>query len=122
GSASGHGEGHDDSSGGGQADFAEADADTVVDVTLKDFAFEGIPAKVKGPRVFFRSTNQGSAEHELMIMKGDEMVFEMEPIAAGEEGTLAAELEPGEYRIMCLVEAGEKTHEDLGMAIDLVVE
>ena len=117
GSASGHGHGE-----GGEADFTDTEADTVVDVTFKDFAFVGLPQSVKGPKVFFRATNQGEEAHELVVMKGDEALYELEAIAPGEEGTLAAELEPGEYRIVCHVETDGETHEELGMAANLTVE
>lgn len=117
GSASGHG-------GSEPAEFSEADADTVVDVSFNDFAFVGLPQSVKGPQVFFMATNQGKEEHELMIMKGDtdEMLVELEAIPPGEKGTLAAELEAGTYRIVCLVETDGKPHEELGMVAQLTVE
>lgn len=118
GSASASGHGH----GGEEADFTDAEADTVVDVTFDDFAFTGLPQSVKGPKVFFRATNQGEEEHELVIVKDDEELYELEAIAPGEEGTLAVELEPGTYRIICLVEKDGKAHEELGMVAQLTVE
>ena len=117
GSASGHGH------GAGHADFTEADADTVVDVTFDDFAFVGLAQTVKGPKVFFRATNQGEEDHELVVEKDGEVLYELEPLAPGEEGTLAADLEPGTYRIVCHVETEDgKTHEELGMVAQLTVE
>ena len=115
-SASGHGH-------GAEADFEEADADTVVDVTFDDFAFIGLPQTVKGPHVFFKAINDGDEDHELAIEKDGEVLYELEPIAPGAEGTLAAELEPGTYRIVCHVESEDgKTHEELGMVAQLTVE
>ena len=116
GSASGHGH-------GAHADFTESDADTVVDVTFDDYAFVGLPQTVKGPHVFFKATNNGEEEHELAIEMDGEVLYELEPIAPGAEGTLAAELEPGTYRIVCHVETEDgKTHEELGMVAQLTVE
>lgn len=118
GSASASGHGH----GGDEADFTEADADTVVAVTFDDFAFVGLSQTAKGPKVFFRAKNQGEEEHELVITKDGEELYELEAIPPGEEGTLAVELEPGTYRIICLVEKDGKTHEELGMVTQLTVE
>ena len=116
GSASGHGHGAE------QADFGEDEADTVVDVALNDFAFVGLPQTVKGPQVFFRASNEGNEEHELVVMQVDEPLYELEAVPPGAEGTLAAELEPGTYRIVCLVDKDGKTHEELGMVVELTVE
>lgn len=119
GSASGSGSGthagkHE---GGSQADFSKADADTAVDVNATEFRFEGIPATVRGPKVFFTVRNRGGIEHEFDV-KGHGAI---EPFGADQTETLALELEPGDYKVVCLVEEGDKTHEELGMVAEFTV-
>jgi plastocyanin len=106
----------------GDAPFEEADADTVVHASAKDFAFEGIPASVQGPKVYFELENKGPSEHELEVLKPDgEPAGEIPAMAAGKEGSLAVELVPGEYTVQCIVEVGDKTHAELGMTQKLTV-
>ena len=121
GSVSGTGTGS--ATGTGAPAFSEAEADTVVEATLEDHRFVGIPASVRGRKVFFEATNKGPADHELEVLKeGGEAVGEIPAMAAGKSGTFAAELEPGRYTIQCLVEEGGKTHVELGMITTLTVE
>jgi uncharacterized cupredoxin-like copper-binding protein len=126
GSASGSGSGTGNGVSGTQAktSFPESEATTVVKATLRDFAFEGAPATVKGPKVYFEAVNQGPTEHELVVM--DEAGKELGEIEAFDKGKdappLAIELKPGRYRLTCLVKLGDKTHADLGMEAPLTVE
>ena len=125
GSASGMGDHASGSASGTQEAlaFEEADADTVVHVTLKDFEFEGLPASVKGPKVFFEAKNEGEHPHELEILDSSgDAVDEIEAFGPDHEAALAVELEPGTYTIQCLVEEDGKTHADLGMKSTLTVE
>ena len=103
--------------------FSENDADTVVDVTLKEFEFAGIPATIKGDKVFFDAKNAGTEDHELEIVdaKGDD-VDEIPAFEKGETKQLAVELEPGTYTVQCLLKEGSKTHADLGMKTTFTVE
>lgn len=127
GSASGSGTGTEGSgthAGDQKAAFPESEANTVVKATLRDFAFEGVPAMVKGPKVFFEATNQGPTEHELVVM--EEAGKELGEIEAfGKEkhsDPLALELKPGRYKATCLVKLGDRTHADLGMEATFTVE
>ena len=96
--------------------FSEAQADSVVDVSLQDFSFVGIPATVKGPKVFFKATNEGSADHELEILDASgKPVGEVAAMPSGKSGTLAVELKPGTYTAQCLVETNGKPHTESGM-------
>ena len=96
--------------------FSEAQADSVVDVSLQDFSFVGIPATVKGPKVFFKATNKGSADHELEILDASgKPVGEVAAMPSGKSGTLAVELKPGTYTAQCLVETNGKPHTESGM-------
>ncbi len=124
GSASGTGTGgHGGHEGRNEASFGQSEADTVVSVTLRDFAFVGIPPTVKGKKVFFRAENQGQAPHELLVVHADgREAAGIEPFPKGETKTLAAELEPGTYKVQCLVKEGAKTHAELGMESTFAVE
>ena len=96
--------------------FPESEANTVVDVTLQDYAFVGIPASVQGPKVFFKTTIKGSSTHELEILDAEgDAVDEIEAYEGGETKELALELAPGTYTAQCLVKEGAKTHKQLGM-------
>lgn len=98
------------------ATFGEAEADTKVEVTLQDHTFVGIPDSLKGPKVFFKATNRGPADHELEILDSSgKRVNEIEAMSPGRSATLAVELEHGSYTAQCLVETGGKTHAELGM-------
>lgn len=111
--------------GGDDTAFSRADADTAVDVTLADFAFQGLPATVKGERVFFSATNAGPAEHELEVLDpGGEAVDEIEAHAPGSgTKTLAVRLKPGTYTVQCILKTPEgKSHADLGMTAKLQVQ
>lgn len=113
-------------SGSGAPDegpFKEASATTKVAVTLKDYAFEGIPATAKGPKVFFDAKVDGGSCHELEVVdSGGKTAGDIAAFPAGEEKHLAVELKPGTYVVQCLVKEGAKTHADLGMKTQLVVE
>jgi plastocyanin len=102
--------------------FGEKEADGVVRVSGKEYAFTVEPAAVDGPKVFFRFTNEGDEEHELVVFspKGEEL-GEVHELAPGKSGTLALELAPGTYQLKCLVEKDGKTHADLGMVAELTV-
>ena len=124
GSASGVGsDEHGEHESANKASFGQSEADTVVSVTMRDYAFTGISPTVKGKKVFFQVENQGPAPHELLVMHPDGKVAAgIEPFARGETKTVAAELEPGTYKVECLVREGAKTHAELGMATTFIVE
>ena len=114
GSVSGTGTGS--ATGTGAPAFSEAEADTVVEATLEDFRFVGIPPMVKGPKVFFKATNKGRVDHELEVLDaGGKAVGEIKAVPSGKAGTLAMELRPGTYTAQCLIETDGKKHADQGM-------
>lgn len=110
--------------GGDDGGFERADADTVVEVTLADFAFRDLPASVKGERVFFAATNIGPSEHELEVLDArGEAVDEIEahPPGTGPK-TLAVRLKPGAYTVQCILKTPDgRSHADLGMTAALQV-
>lgn len=102
--------------------FGEEEADGVVRVTGREYAFTVEPAAVDGPKVFFEFTNEGEEEHELVVFSADgEELGEIHELAPGKSGKLALELEPGTYQLKCLVKEGDKTHAELGMVAELTV-
>ena len=106
-----------------KAQFDEKDATSTLRVTLQDYAFVGLPPTAKGPNVLFVATVAGSNEHELRVSTKDgKFLGEIPPFASGPTKKLALELAPGTYVVNCLVTEGKKTHEQLGMRADLVVE
>ena len=109
---------------GGGSGIERADADTAIDVVLRDFAFDGMPASVKGPKLFIAATNAGPAEHELEILGADgKAVDEIEAMAAGRKGSLGVEIAPGSYTVQCILTTAEgKSHKDLGMVAQLRVQ
>lgn len=114
---------HADHGGDEEAAFPIDEADITVRVNMKDFAFAGIPATVKGEKVLFEVTNDGPSEHELVVFEkgADDIVRGIEPFAKTKTQMLAVELKPGAYTVRCLVKLGDQTHADLGMQTDFTV-
>jgi uncharacterized cupredoxin-like copper-binding protein len=96
----------------------------VIEVTARDFAFEGLPAELEAGTHKFHFANAGSEPHELLIFKNPEGLSLEEIMELGpEEGpkhvevatmTFAepgkssdapavAELTPGEYAVVCFI-------------------
>ncbi len=106
-----------------KAQFDEKDATSTIPVTLQDYAFVGLPTTTKGPNVLFEAKVVGGNEHELRVETNDgKFVGEIPPFKAGPTKKLALKLQPGTYVVNCLVSEGNKTHEQLGMRAELVVE
>lgn len=104
------------------ASFTRAQADTAIDVTLKDFEFAGLPATIGAGKVFIAATNAGPSSHELEIVDAaGETVKEIMAFPQGGSKTLAVKLPAGTYTVQCLVAAGDKRHADLGMKAQLTV-
>jgi hypothetical protein len=102
--------------------FPESEADTVVHVTLKDYAFVGIPATIKGPKVFFEATNANQHDHELEILDSEgDAVGEIPAFTGKDAKQLAVKLPPGSYTAQCILKEGAKTHADLGMTQQFTV-
>lgn len=114
---------HADHGGDEDAPFPLAEADVTVKVSMKDFAFAGLPSMLEGEKVLFELTNAGPSEHEFVVFEkgGSEAVRGVRPFAKGKTEMLALELEPGSYTAKCLVKVGGQTHADLGMQTDFTV-
>lgn len=129
--------------GGGEegedGDLEAAEGAEVVPVTGVDFAFEGVPDTVASGPVALEFTNEGESVHEMALFSlGDKSVDQVisDTEAAFEDGNedsiedlgyaftppgaepryVNAELEPGEYVLICFIPGPEgKPHYELGM-------
>lgn len=98
-------------------------ATATVDVTLRDYAFVGLPPSVQGPNVLFAAKIRGSNTHEFEVVGPDAMRVGRIPAFEGTETkSLAVVLVPGSYSVRCLVKEGSKTHAELGMRARFTVE
>ena len=96
--------------------FTKAEADTVLDVTMQDYAFVGLPDTVAGPNVHLTASIKGSNFHELLLDDEDgELVEDLRPFKRPARQAFAVVLEPGTYTVECLVKEGSRTHAELGM-------
>ena len=124
GSASGPAHGSGSASAPAAPAFERSQATTGAEYTLVDYSFQG-PLTVKGPRVYMTAKNEGSQDHELEVLNREgEPVGEIPAFAPGAAAQpLAAELQPGQYTLQCLVETPDgRLHKDLGMVATLTVE
>jgi uncharacterized cupredoxin-like copper-binding protein len=101
--------------------FAPAEAESTVDVVLKDFKIE-MPATVKAGKVLFNVRNDGPTEHELVLKQGSKELIEVEGFDAGKTEQLAVVLKPGRYTAVCLIGSGGARHDKLGMVANFTVE
>lgn len=108
--------------GGETPPFAEADADSVLEYKLIDYAFDG-PTTAKATKVFFEAENSGSEDHELEVLDGNgSPLGEIEAMPPGAKGSAALELPAGTYTLQCILETKDgKVHRDLGMVAKLEV-
>ncbi|HVL99744.1 MAG TPA: hypothetical protein VM324_10685 [Egibacteraceae bacterium] len=124
-----------------------------VDVTMVDYEFQGVPETLQAGPVVFSATNEGEESHEMIVfvkregveetweeilgLEEAEVMERVEFVAAtfapaGEESTAAADLDPGEYVMVCFIpqgtdasgeEAGDgPPHFQEGMFADFTVE
>lgn len=61
--------------------------------------------------------NEGSLAHNLAVFRDDEEVATTQTFTGGERETITADLEPGDYRMVCTV----ADHAELGMVGDIEV-
>lgn len=113
---------HEHAGGTSPPAFGASEATTRVDVTMRDFAFIGLPASVAGPNLLLTSKVDDNRQHEVVVVDGDgTTVGAIPPFKKGATKTLAVRLDPGTYSVECLVKDGTKTHAQLGMKRQLKV-
>lgn len=103
--------------------FAANAATTALSITMKDYVFDGLASRVKGPNVQFETKVAGSNCHELEVIdSAGKAIGAIGAYRGGDVKTLAVALQPGTYTVQCLVKEGSRTHADLGMKVSLAVE
>jgi uncharacterized cupredoxin-like copper-binding protein len=108
--------------------FENCTYDATYEVSLIDYAFEGMPSEIEAGRVAILVTNEGSEAHEMALMSKAEGVTEswqelvelpeeeaMEKVnfvggafapTTGSQGLLVVDIEPGEYAALCFIPTG----------------
>ena len=100
------------------APASEAPAADALAVNLMDFMIDPSELEATGPTVTIEVTSDGPTPHNLTVRDGaGEVVMATADLSAGDTETIAADLEPGDYTILCSL-AG---HESLGMSGTLTV-
>ena len=115
-----------------QAPSSQKQPDTTVAVGMGDYTMTPDKTSVKAGAIRFIVTNTSKEEsHELAVLKvKDDGSFdnegEVEPIGPAEGGAVTLDLEPGAYKLACLVTKGELgstvDHYQQGMHTDFRVE
>lgn len=118
-----------------QGEIARACDYAAVSVDATEYAFEGLPSTIGAGRVAFELTGAGDELHELIVFRradgteGDlvdivnddpnvqdgrlEEVAVALPVAAGDESVLLADLDPGDYVVVCFFPQGVVTFDEL---------
>jgi uncharacterized cupredoxin-like copper-binding protein len=126
-----------DTGAGSPQDIVSSDETATIAVTETDGDIDLQTTLLPAGRVTFEVTNEGPSKHEFVIAKTDlqasslpqkegkvdeeaqgfDVVKEVEDIDSGDTETVAADLEPGHYVIICNVPG----HYQLGMRVDVNV-
>ncbi|MFN3285194.1 MAG: cupredoxin domain-containing protein [bacterium] len=91
----------------------------VVQVSEKEFSIAPSPSTVSAGRITFRVKNDGSIEHNFVVLSADKKkVAELDAIKPGQSQELVVQLQAGEYRLVCTVPG----HEEAGMHTTIRVQ
>ena len=108
---------------------ARASADAIV-VGQREFAFDLETTRVPSGLVEFAVENRGTEHHEFVVVpfrngRYSLPAAEHEALEPGDRGGLRAWLDPGQYRLVCLLVTltpeGPLSHLELGMSADFEV-
>lgn len=102
---------------GPAATGSTATAAPVVEVAVREYAFDPSAISVTPGAVTFRLENVGAEEHEFEIFRGDTLVDEVEGLVPGLTKDLTVTLETGDYTFVCKL----ADHEQRGMTGTLTV-
>ena len=89
----------------------------VIAVEAREYAFTPSALSVAAGSVRFAVRNGGTQEHEFEVLKGDQVVDEIEGIVPGLTKDATMTLEAGTYTYMCKING----HDQLGMKGTLTV-
>jgi iron uptake system component EfeO len=92
-------------------------ASASIAVTASEFAFAPSTVTTAAGTTTFAVTNAGVAEHEFEILKGDQVVDEVEGLVPGITRELTVDLAAGSYTYVCRLSG----HEEAGMKGTLTV-
>jgi iron uptake system component EfeO len=92
-------------------------APSSIAVTASEFRFAPSAVTTRAGRTTFVVTNAGVAEHEFEILKGDQVVDEVEGLVPGITRELTVDLAAGNYTYVCRISG----HEEAGMQGTLTV-
>jgi uncharacterized cupredoxin-like copper-binding protein len=95
---------------------ANAKGDRIA-VQLDDFSIDPQDITAHAGRVTFAVANRGRLVHSFHVQRPDREVVRITRLHPGASATATADLEPGEYRLVCV----ESNHAELGMTGRLVV-
>lgn len=100
------------------AQTGEEDQPGVVEIVLREFAFEPRPLKVKTGTVRFLLMNRGTVEHDFAILAVKEHnEHGKHLVKPGETKTVEIELPPGTYEAVCTIPG----HREAGMVVSIEV-
>ncbi|MFQ5426816.1 MAG: hypothetical protein ACE5EV_07025 [Gaiellales bacterium] len=93
-------------------------------MAIDEFEFFLRPSKrtVAAGQIRMRVYNRGEDDHNLVVVAKDGTEYRTD-VRTGESGVLEPVLTPGRYEVYCDLFAGTpRSHRDLGMVFELVVE
>ena len=88
----------------------------VVDVKMREWAFDPSPVLGKAGRITFRIKNEGAVEHNFLIE--NKPGAQVDAIQPGGSKTLTVDLTPGQYTIFCNLPG----HREAGMVGTLRIQ
>jgi len=100
---------------GGGNDAPAPAGDDAINVVEKDFAIAMDKTTIKAGAITINIKNNGPSPHNIEIK---ELTKASDNIDAGKSGSLAVDLKPGTYTVICNIPG----HEQLGMKMTLTVQ
>jgi iron uptake system component EfeO len=86
-------------------------------MAASEFTFGPSTVTTRAGKTTFVVTNTGSVEHEFEILRGDQVIDEVEGLVPGLSRELTVDLAPGAYTYVCRLSG----HEEAGMRGTLTV-
>lgn len=113
--ASGGSSGAAPAAGGGGNDAPAPAGDNALNVVEKDFAIAMDKTTIKAGSITFNIKNNGPSPHNIAVKELNKV---SDNVDAGKTGSLAVDLQPGTYTVICNIPG----HEQLGMKVTLTVQ
>jgi len=101
---------------GGAAPAASV-RDGRIAITLGDYFISPQELRAQAGRITFAVTNRGRVGHNFRVRDEDGERVQVTTLLPGDSGAESADLQPGDYKMLCTV----ANHEELGMSGRLVV-